>query len=395
MVAGGGGSVGGELAGDVKPMTAQRNENSVLFSLKNLTDLASTGPSKAPSSGGSGGSGGHAPVKSAFTSGGGEGSSGLIDIRAMAATVGVGGAKPASSSSSDDDLPVFSAASFGAPSAGMLLPTVATQEKSNKVLFALIAVVGLLAVAAIVMVVVVLKSNKGEGEGGKDKMAAATPGGEEKTPGATPTPPTTPPGAMAGATPPTTPTDGMAAVGEKPKDEKEPVKEPERATKPKGERATKPRETKTVDREEEETPAPKPAATKKPACDEVACLVDSSLPCCKSGGSSSGSSGGSSGGGGGGGGGSNLPEQLDRSAIQSGIASVRGRVQSCNDKFKQAGQVNVRFVVSPSGSVESASVSGKFAGSPTGSCVESAIESAKFKKAESKTVVNNYPFIFK
>src|SRR5262249_57799429 len=64
---------------DVRPMTAQRNENSVLFSLNNLAALAS---------GADGGGGAAAPKTSSgigsFAASGPEGS-GLIDIRAMAA----------------------------------------------------------------------------------------------------------------------------------------------------------------------------------------------------------------------------------------------------------------------------------------------------------------------
>ena len=77
------------------------------------------------------------------------------------------------------------------------------------------------------------------------------------------------------------------------------------------------------------------------------------------------------------------------------MGTVRGRVQACNDKYKVPGTVNVKITISPGGSVTGASVTGKFAGTPTGSCVESAVKSARFKKFDGAPVNVNYPFAFR
>ena len=70
-------------------MTAQRNENSVLFSLNNLATLATDTTKSGPSNAGF------------ATSGGSEGS-GLIDIRAMAAMT-LGAKKDDGESGTEDD----------------------------------------------------------------------------------------------------------------------------------------------------------------------------------------------------------------------------------------------------------------------------------------------------
>ena len=97
-------------------LRGERNENSVLFSLNNLAQLASDKPAPISSSSSSSSSNsGHATGAA-----GGEGS-GLIDIRSMAnAYLGggsPGGAKPATSSAigSIDDLPVFGGGGFSEP----------------------------------------------------------------------------------------------------------------------------------------------------------------------------------------------------------------------------------------------------------------------------------------
>src|SRR5262249_52479505 len=129
---------------DARPMTAQRNENSVLFSLNNLAALATSAADPAPAK---------TSVGSAFASSGPEGS-GLIDIRAMAAMT-LGQTKKDDSPrprGGDDDLPVFSASSFSTPGAAVLLPTV--QPSNNRTLYILVGVLGLLTVVAIILIAV-------------------------------------------------------------------------------------------------------------------------------------------------------------------------------------------------------------------------------------------------
>lgn len=424
LFAGGGAYGAAEAASprvEVKPMTGQRNENSVLFSLSNLAALAT----EAPKAGGA--SGGPTP---GFTSGGGSDGSGLIDIRAMAAmTLGAKADPAGKSSSSVDDLPVFSPSSFAAPAAGILLPTVTPAQKQNKVIYALIGLVGVLAIAAIVMVVVLVKGSDktAPGGGGGAEVAGGIPSEGEPSKSAPPTPGTGAgaagsPGAAVAGSPTAPPAPSAPSGGEatSPSPAGEAAKVPavaandredrsERSSSRDRDRSSRPSSTSSsrdsrptsssssgasrpgrdTENEEEDSGSSKSSSGTK--CDEVACLVDSSLPCCKKSGSaasrsSSSSSSASSGEGG---------YRLSRSDIVAGIGSVRGRVMACNDQYKVPGTVMVKITIDNDGSVANAEVTGKFAGTPTGSCVENAVKKARFKKFDGAKMIVNYPFAFR
>ena len=69
---------------------------------------------------------------------------------------------------------------------------------------------------------------------------------------------------------------------------------------------------------------------------------------------------------------------------------VKPKVQACYNEFKQQGMAMVNVVIGKNGKVSSATVSGKFAGTPTGACVEKAVKSASFPPSEGLTTP--YPF---
>src|SRR5690606_33428083 len=124
-------------AASAQKLRGERNENSVLFSLNNLAQLASDSR-PAPSSSAAASSG-SAPAGHATGAAGGEGS-GLIDIRSMASAYmgGSGGAavgKPATSSAigSIDDLPVFGGGGFSEPA--VIMPVAARASANNKMLY--------------------------------------------------------------------------------------------------------------------------------------------------------------------------------------------------------------------------------------------------------------------
>jgi hypothetical protein len=106
-------------------MTGARNENSVLFSLKNLQALATGG-----NEGGGGGAAAANPApRGGFATGEG---SGLIDIRALASATGLGGG---SGHADKDELLSMGGGQTGAFSSlgsPMLAPPMAADEPSNK-----------------------------------------------------------------------------------------------------------------------------------------------------------------------------------------------------------------------------------------------------------------------
>ncbi len=395
-------AAGGSASANSK-LRGERNENSVLFSLNNLAQLASDKP--APSASVVSTPSGHATGAS-----GGEGS-GLIDIRSMAnAYLGgsAGAAKPAASVGSIDDLPVFGGGGFSEPA--VLVPTAQRAGGNNKMMYMLIGSVGLLAVAAVIMVVVLLKSKGGDDNknagGGSDKVAMGDGSGDKKDPEGK-TPDTKEPGAGSSeAKAPETKEPG--AGSSEPATKTPETKEPETKTPETKEPETKKPDTKKPDTKRPDTkkpttggggttvaaktPDPKkpaePPPTKEPAggggCDEVSCVLNNyDGACC-----AKFKKGGKPAGGGGtttaakpSGGGSDLPDGLDRTMIQDGVNKVKARVMGCGDKSSAKGQVKVSVKVTPAGGVASVSVKSS-PDAALGSCVASAMQKATFAKTQ-------------
>jgi outer membrane biosynthesis protein TonB len=410
-----------EPAGNPK-LRGERNENSVLFSLNNLAQLASDRPAMSASSGGGGGGGGSAmsaPAGHATGAAGGEGS-GLIDIRSMAnAYLGGGGAavKPTSAGiGSIDDLPVFGGGGFSEPA--VLVPT-AARSSNNKVLYVMIGAVGLLAVAAVIMVVMLLKSDKTAPQvAAADVKGDKTAGGDkalppDKTPD-TKTPDTKAPdkveGSAAGSDTTATPPDKTATTPDKTattpdKTATVPDKTHTSTTttvhkdpKPPGTTTT----TTTTTHKDPKPPKDTTTTTTTAkadkdngSCDEVSCVLGNyEGACCakyKK----------TKGGGGGGGGGdpgpskpkSDLPDALDRSMISAGVGNVKARVTACGDKSSAKGKVKVHVKVGPDGHVSGSPSVEQSPDPALGACVANAMSKATFAKTQNGGSFS-YPFVF-
>lgn len=394
---GGGQAAASSAGGGSSKLRGERNENSVLFSLGNLAQLASDRPAPAPAAtSASSSSSGHASGAA-----GGEGS-GLIDIRSMATAYrgGTGtAAKPSTASAgigSIDDLPVFSGGGFAEPA--VIMPT-SRPARDNKMMYALIGAVGILAVAAIILVVVLMK-----GDGDKkttantvaaadtetkkddddksdeakkdetkpDEAKVATPSSDTKdSADVAKTDTTTTPEPTEKADPPKDSRSGSTARDTRSRD-KAPPREPAKST---------------------STATAAPKETVKPpsdgGCDEVSCVLSNyEGACCakfKKGGSKTSGAAKPSGGG-------DLPDSLDRSMISEGVGKVKARVIACGDKSSAKGDVKVKVKVNPDGSVGNVSVTSSPDGA-LGSCVASAMQKASFKKTQSGGTFS-YPFKF-
>ena len=113
----------------------ERNESSVLFSLGNLARLAAPAPAPA------------APTK------GGEGS-GLLDIRSIARTLAPAAGRARTERGSLDDLPVYGPVIFGEPA--VLVPR-PPRGRDRRLVWALAASLGTLAIVTTILVVVVVR----------------------------------------------------------------------------------------------------------------------------------------------------------------------------------------------------------------------------------------------
>jgi predicted Zn finger-like uncharacterized protein len=345
----------GHDGGRVESLTGQRHENSVLFSLSNLQSLAM--PNSAPK-----------PV--AGTSATPEGS-GLIDIRAMAAST-LGTAEKSSfngggGSASTDDLPAFGSFS---PAAPVLLP-LPSSSGPPKWLYAA-GLVMLLALAGIGFMAW--------------KVLSAKPPVLVETVQAVPAPAPAPAKtAPAPATKPSTiaddklpPREGAAEAAGKPERsdrEHHRGKHEHEASKSdkKGDKGGAASTTAVASAEPSE---------KKPAKGSLDDLLDGAVRHPGGGGrprvsDDDGKPAASAG-------------PLAKSAVVAGMNSVKPKIAACYNEYKQQGMAMVNVVIGKNGKVASATVTGKFAGTPTGACVEKAVKSASFPPSDGFSTP--YPF---
>jgi hypothetical protein len=73
---------------------------------------------------------------------------------------------------------------------------------------------------------------------------------------------------------------------------------------------------------------------------------------------------------------------LSREEILTAMKGIRPRIKDCYRQYGQRGMAWVRVEVGGGGAVTSATVTGTFADSPTGACVEAAVKTAHFPTSE-------------
>ena len=369
----GGGAVG---ASAPQRMTGQRNENSVLFSLTNLQQLASRGGSPAePSPAASQPPASASALGASSTTGEG---SGLIDIRALANST-TPGTKAAPSQAVDDLLSIGTGgggASLGAP---LLGPAPLEAVEGNRWLWiggAAIAVIAI--VGAGIGVGVALGGSEDDsleiGTVAEQEPGQPIPGSSEVATAAQ-APIDPPEEALATAEPveaatleePTEPTEAPPApeIG-KPAPKKHSSSSSQR----------RPRTPKST--------ASKPAPRKR-SSNNLDALMDEVV-----GGSSSSkakrtsrSSGSSS---------SSLPDAPTRNDVKTALQGVSGGVKSCKKGNGGTAAVNVVFS-GKTGRASSAKVtSGPFKGTAVGSCIASAVKRARVPRFKQSSFKVTFPY---
>ncbi len=374
----GGGAVG---ASAPQRMTGQRNENSVLFSLTNLQQLASRGGSLAESASIS-----SQPPASASALGASQaagGGSGLIDIRALAKST-TPGTKAAPSQSVDDLLAIGTGgggASLGAP---LLGPAPLEASESNRWLW-----IGGAAIAVIAVVGAGVGVGIALGGAEDDSLEIGTVAQQEPgqpIPGSNEV-------ATAAQAPIDPPEKALAAA--EPAEAAEPVEaatieEPVEAPPAPEIREPAPRKHSSASSQRRQraakSTASKPApASRKRRSNNLDALMDEVV-----GGSSSSkpkqtsrSSGSSS---------SSLPDAPTRNDVKTALQGVSGAVKSCKKGSGGTAAVNVVFS-GKTGRVSTAKVtSGPFKGTAVGSCIASAVKRARVPRFKQSSFKVTFPY---
>jgi hypothetical protein len=339
----------------------------VLFSLSNLQSLAM--PSAKPSMTA-------LPTTAPTTEG-----SGLIDIRAMAAST-----RPAASdgatTTTDDDLPAFGAFS---PAAPVLLPMPSSSGPPWWIYLVIVGMLGLVGgigflawrVISPKQVVVVKEVQVPAPAPEPTKVAAKTAGAEDRKPSTI-------------DERDLPPRDGQPAK-EGAKDGKDSKEGKESRHHTKGGSGSKESGKKaTGEGGGEKKPAAPVAQIAEPPRPAKGSLDDLLAGATKSGGKAGpkvsdddGKKGG----------GDSSAGPLSKTALVAGLKGVQPKITACYNQFKVPGTAMVNVVIAKSGKVTKADVTGKFAGTPTGTCVESAVKTANFPPSDGFSTP--YPFQLK
>ena len=377
-----GASLGGGAMGGSAPqrMTGQRNENSVLFSLSNLQQLASRGGSPAdsasmasePPSASLGAQ--SAPLPS------GEGS-GLIDIRALAKST-TPGTRAAPSQAVDDLLAIGTGggAAFGAP---LLGPAPDETTFGNRwlwiggVAIALIAIFG----SAVGIGVVLGGSEEDALEITAENQAApalAIPG--SNTVAASAQAPIEPPDEALAAAGGAKPIEA-ATIEDNAPDPAPELVEPAPKKRSASNTQRRPRAAKsTTNSSPEPAPAPKKRSGNLDALmDEVVGGSPSKTKPKQTSASSSRES-------------SSLPDAPSRNDVKTALQGVSGGVKACKKDSGGTATVNVTFS-GKTGRASGAKVaSGPFKGTPVGSCIESAVKRARVPRFKQSSFKVTFPY---
>jgi predicted Zn finger-like uncharacterized protein len=348
-------------------LTGQRHENSVLFSLSNLEALAS--PHSSPAS---------LPPRPGV-SGQTEGS-GLIDIRSMAAmTLG-----NQNESRPTNDLPTFGAPQFS-PVAPVLLPI---GQPSGPPTWVYVLIGACVLVAVAIGGATWMLSRRAAPVAAPVAVAPVT---APVAPVAAPAAPTPPPAHATNTPPPTPPAPANEVLP--PRETRPAAASGDRAAKG-GRKAkgAKGHSTEVAANADRPSAPPTPAArvespsvnvgkgdklddllnqalgSKKtpPRRDDDEAPRKAAAPAASS------------------------LQPLDKGDIVRAMMAVNPKVKDCYNQYKVPGTAMVSIKLARGGRVSDASVSGKFAGTPTGSCVESAVKSAKFPPTDAQSF--QYPF---
>jgi predicted Zn finger-like uncharacterized protein len=317
----------------------ERRESSLLFSLDNLAKAAAPAPARARA-GGAGGEG-----------------SGLIDIRSLARAyepvaraTDAARTSPAAGIGSVEDLPVFPAASFISPS--VLIPQ--APRRDRRLVVGLAAAGGLIAICATLLIVIAftrggrVASPEAARSPEAQRFAKNDPPAAER--GASPTvvePPAVP--RTEPAVPRTEPPAPPAPQARTPTPQvRTPSPTPQVRTPSPTPQVRTPSPTPQV-----RTPSPPapPAPPAGPQCDQVTCVVNGyDSECCRAlrgGNPLSGPTTPSPSS-------SDLPENLDRAAITTGLATISA--QRCGGASAATGMVKAQLKVSPAGTVTAVNV---------------------------------------
>lgn len=89
------------------------------------------------------------------------------------------------------------------------------------------------------------------------------------------------------------------------------------------------------------------------------------------------------------------PDALTPAMVQDGMRPVVAAARACFDRMKVAGRTKLELTITADGTVVKHEMIGDFIGTPTGKCIDEAINKANFAKTKKPTTKIGYPLVLK
>ena len=87
--------------------------------------------------------------------------------------------------------------------------------------------------------------------------------------------------------------------------------------------------------------------------------------------------------------------QLDKCQIQGPLSAIKDKVNGCFERYGVPGIANVLVTVARNGTVAKAVVTGRFADTRTGDCVESVVKQTIFEPFTGAPMTFTYPYLLR
>jgi hypothetical protein len=89
------------------------------------------------------------------------------------------------------------------------------------------------------------------------------------------------------------------------------------------------------------------------------------------------------------------PDRLTTAQINEAMADTREAADECYGAYGIEGMASFKLVIGASGSLTKAEQAGDFVGTPTGVCLDKAVQKARFPKSKKKGTPITYPIVLR
>jgi hypothetical protein len=89
------------------------------------------------------------------------------------------------------------------------------------------------------------------------------------------------------------------------------------------------------------------------------------------------------------------PDRLTTAQIKSAMKDVSDQTRACYEAYGIEGMATFKMIIGGNGKLANAEQTGDFAGTPTGICLDKAVQAASFPESKKKATPITYPIVLR